>query len=90
MIVEWLLGLASTITQWFWSLWPDWTAPAFLTDVSSQINGVLSNLAGVGAWVDWPYVLAVVAAVLIAWGLGFGVKVIRAVASYLPFIGGSG
>lgn len=90
MITEALLGLWQVVVGWFWSLWPDWTPPEFLTQVGTQINGVLANLDGVGAWVHWVYVLGIITVVLGVWVIGLLIKTARAVATYLPFVGGSG
>lgn len=90
MITEWFLGLAATVTDWFWSLWPDWTPPAFLSGLGDQINAVLANVAGLGAWVDWVFVIPIAGAVFLVWGVGLAIKTARAVASYVPFFGGAG
>lgn len=90
MIVEWIVGLATTVWAWFGSLWPDWTPPAFLVGVDNQVNDLLANSAGLGSWVDWPFVLACVGAVLAVWLITLIVKIALRVASYIPFFGGAG
>lgn len=90
MIVEWLVGLAASMGGWVGSLFPDWTPPAWLSQVSSQVNGLIANLNGVGAWADWAYILVVVSTVLSVWVVALLVKTARALVSYLPFFGGSG
>jgi hypothetical protein len=90
VITEFLIGVGTSVGSWFASLWPSWTPPAFLTDLSTTVNGLLANLNGVGAWADWGFIFGVVAAVLLVWVFSAAVKLIRAVASYLPFIGGAG
>jgi hypothetical protein len=90
VIVEWIVGLFTGIGSWVGSLFPDWTPPAFLTQLASQVNGLLANLNGVGVWVDWTYILVIVVAVLGTWVITLGVKTARALASYLPFFGGAG
>ncbi|GAA2084158.1 hypothetical protein GCM10009840_21060 [Pseudolysinimonas kribbensis] len=90
MIVQWLIDVATGFAAWFASLFPVWEPPEWLVHLDDQVNPVLDNLAGVGAWVDWTFILAVVSAVLLCWGITLSIKVLRAVASYLPFIGGAG
>jgi hypothetical protein len=58
--------------------------------IDEQVNGFFASFDGVGVWAPWPLVLACVAIALATWVIGVTVKTIRAVASYIPFFGGSG
>lgn len=90
MIVEWLISLGATVSNWFASLFPVWDVPEFLVDFDATLNDVLGNLSGVGAWVDWLYILLIVTAVMAVWGIALLIKVARAVAAHVPFVGGAG
>lgn len=91
MITEWLLGLGQTVVTWFASLFPPADEmPDFLRDLDSTISGLLSNLSGIGAWVDWAYIIVIVLAVAGLWLVAFGIKVLRALIAHLPLIGGKG
>lgn len=90
MIVEWWFSLTIGVNVWLASLFPAWDAPAFLVDFDNTVNGVMSNLSGVAVWADWVYILVVVGAVILVWGIAFVVKLARAVVAHVPFFGGSG
>lgn len=90
MIVTWLLGIGDNVSAWLAGMWPDWTPPDFLVHFDTTLNGILHNLDGVSVWADWPFMLVVVALVLGVWATTAGVKLVRAIASYLPFVGGAG
>jgi hypothetical protein len=59
----------------------------------SDANGLLSQIwgwgAGLGAWVPWQLIGVVVAAVLACALIGFLIKIVRIVASFLTLGGGS-
>lgn len=90
------------ITEWFITLWrdlvlavigwfeTDWEVPSFLLEFDDFVNGFLANVAGLGAWVDWVYVFVVIGAVLVVWTVGLGLKLARAIAAHIPFVGGAG
>ena len=90
MIIEWLLGIGVAIAQWFVDLLPDWDVPPEITNFDGMVNDFFATFEGVGVWAPWPLVLACVAIALGSWVIGITVKTARAVASYLPFFGGSG
>ena len=90
MIVEWLLALGADMSAWFAGLQADWTPPVFLTEFATNLNSLLADLNGVGVWADWAYILAIVGIVLATWGITFAIKIVRAIASYIPFFGGAG
>jgi hypothetical protein len=79
------------MADWFASLFPeDWEVPEFLVGIDGMINDVLDNTSGIGAWVDLPYILVVVGAVVLLWTIAFLIKVARALIAHLPLIGGKG
>ncbi|MDI1338133.1 MAG: hypothetical protein PSU94_18280 [Lacunisphaera sp.] len=90
MILEWLLGIGVTIGDWFASLFPDVEVPPFLTGLDSMLNDLFAQLGGVSVWADWGFIFVVVGVVVVVWGIAFTIKIVRAIASYLPFIGGAG
>lgn len=90
MITEWFISIGTTIATWFANLFPDWTPPAFLVNLGDTINSTVSNLSGVAVWVDWGTEMTIAGVVTAVWISTFGVKIVRALASYIPFVGGSG
>lgn len=91
MVTEWVfdvfVSLAAFVGSWFVV---EWEVAPFFVNFDSTINDVLDNLSGVGAWVDWGITFTVVGAVVLAWIVGLGVKLVRQIAAHLPVIGGSG
>lgn len=91
MIWQWLMDAWTSIQLWIVSLFPsDFTVPDFFVHFDATLNGVIANLNGVGAWIDWPVAIACVSATVLVWGVAATIKLVRAVASYLPFFGGAG
>lgn len=90
MIIEWLLGIGATVSNWFASLFPVWEPPEFLATFDDIVNDVLQNVGGIGVWADWVFILVVVGAVVSVWLIALGIKVIRAIAAHIPFFGGAG
>lgn len=91
MIIEWLVGVAMGIATWFTGLFAtDWEVPTFLSGLDNTLNSVFANISGVSVWADWGFIIAVVLVVVSTWAVGLSVKVVRAIASHIPFFGGSG
>lgn len=91
MIVQWLFDLNAQLQGWLTAQFPtDWTVPDFFANLDDTVNSVLSNLNNVGVWVDWPVVIGCVSAVVLTWVATAAIKLIRAIASYIPFFGGAG
>jgi len=90
MITEWLINVGATVATWFLSLIPSWQIPDFFTTLDSQINSLFAGASGFSVWVPWTVVVTAIGISLGSWVIGLSVKAIRAIASYLPFIGGAG
>lgn len=90
MITEAVVHVACLFAAWVATLFPSWQVPDWFSGLGTTINGVLANLNGVGVWVPWTVILSVVTAVLGTWVVCAGIKLMRAIASYIPFFGGAG
>lgn len=90
MIVEKLLDLVGWIVGAVADLFGPWTPPDELVDASKSINGLLTNMAGLGAWMNWGVLAGCVATATAAWGVVVGIKLVRAIAAHIPFLGGAG
>ena len=75
---------------WLAGLFPEWEIPEFFAEFDATINSLMGSLHGVAVWADWAYILVVVSSVVFVWGFAFIVKLARAVAAHIPFVGGSG
>lgn len=90
MIIEWLVAVGEGFIGWLTGLMPEWDPPAWFIAFDEQVNGVFATLDGLGAWIDWVLLLVVVGLALATWLTCLSIKALRAVASYVPFFGGSG
>lgn len=90
MIIEFFIGLGLDVANWIGTLFEPIEIPAWATDALNGIAGFLTSIAGLGAWTPWAAIGAAVGLTLAVFGVMFGAKLVRAVASYLPFIGGAG
>lgn len=90
MITEWFIKIGATIAQWFFGLFPKAGPPAFVSDFDDMFNTLTQGAAGLGAWVDWAFIIPVVLATLLVYGITFAVKLVLKTAAFIPFFGGSG
>jgi hypothetical protein len=88
MIAEALIRIGVGFVNFILGLLPDAGPPAWMQD-----GGVLSSIwqygAGLGAWIPWPIVGTVLAAVFACMVAGFVIKVVRIIASFATVGGGS-
>ncbi len=88
MIVEFFIGLWDTIATAVLGLMPKDPAPDFLVNADGVLNTLLQSIQGMGAWVDIPFAITVVTAVLGAWLVGATVKIVRWLIGLIPTMGG--
>lgn len=89
MIVVWLLTAISTVGQGVINALPSLDPPAWLTDVSGPLQGILDAASGMGVWVPMQLAITVAGAVLACLVVGFGIKITRIVLSFITLGGGS-
>lgn len=89
MITDALLAFVAwvveTVTGWL----PDYETPAWVADVGAGLQPILDTAGELGSWVPVEFGLTVAGAVLGAVVVGFGIKIVRSVASYFLAGGGS-
>lgn len=90
MIVEWLMTVSAGFTEWVASLMPDWDPPGWMTDPLGPVVTGIGAGASMGAWVDWTAVGVIVGTTTLVFAIAFGIKLVRAILSYVPLIGGAG
>lgn len=90
MIVEWLLGLATTVVNALAGLANGFSPPAWFVNLDGTIRSVTQALDGLGVWANWPLIGACAVAVLGSWTLFGNVKLFRVGASHVPLVGGGG
>lgn len=89
MITQWIGEFFSALVNFVLGLLPTVSPPSWLTDGSGYLATIWGYGAGLGAWIPWSLVGVVFAAVLVCIGIGFGIKVVRIVASFATIGGGS-
>lgn len=90
MIIEWLIAVAADVAIWMATLFPEWELPAWLLDPQGPMRIMLEGYNGLGVWFDWGVLGTCVVATVTAFVAGGGTKLLRSVATHLPFVGGSG
>ena len=89
MIVEWFLGVAVSLFHSLMGALPVATVPAWLSDSSGAMATVFSAAGSMGVWFNAQLLIVVLGAVLALWLVGFSIKLVRIVASFLTAGGGS-
>lgn len=90
MVIEWLYSLLDGMAQWFLQQFPaDPQVISFIRDAAGVIQGALTNAQGLGAWVDWAYLILVFGIVTGVWLIGILIKVIRWLIGLIPTMGGA-
>jgi hypothetical protein len=89
MITRLLLDFFAGLVGFATGLLPTVAPPAWIADGSGYLRTIFEAGHGLGAWVPWSVVTAVVAVVLACLAVSFGIKVVRIVASFLTAGGGS-
>jgi hypothetical protein len=84
-LLRFVAWVVETVDSWM----PTYTTPAWLSDLSGNLQPVLDTAASLGNWVPMALGLQVAGAVLLAVIVGLGIKVVRSVASYFLAGGGS-
>jgi hypothetical protein len=90
VITQAIVHAALGIATWFCTLFPAWDPPAWFVSLGSSLAGLVSGMSGLGGWIDWPIVSVIAAAAIGTWLVCLGIKALRAIASYIPFVGGAG
>lgn len=88
MIIELLVNVLVGFFTFVLGLFPEGSLPTFLGN-QQYLQDIWNMAAGLGAWVPWSLFGTVAAFVLGSVAIGFGIKVVRLVASYFLAGGGS-
>ena len=89
MITEWLLGVGGWLLHTLLSALPVVTVPTWISGSDSAFSTVFSAADSMGVWFPTTLVVSVLTGVLTLWVVGFGIKVVRIVASFFTAGGGS-
>lgn len=89
MIFEAVVGFFVALVDFFLGLLPSSTPPEWFLTAGDAVSDVLAHAAGLGAWLPLPLAVTVFGALLASVLVGFGIKVVRIVASFFTAGGGS-
>lgn len=90
MITEWLVSVGAGFGAWVATLFPELELPDWFTGVDDIVNGVFAYGDGLGAWVAWDIVPAILLLPIAIWAVGLTVRAARAAIGHVPFVGGKG
>jgi hypothetical protein len=88
VIVEWLFGAFESILHVVLGALPVVEVPTWM-DTTGPMATVFGYAASMGVWVPTTLLVTVLGALLAAWLMGFAIKAIRIVASFMTVGGGS-
>lgn len=89
MILEAIVNFFAGVVEFFLNLLPSMDPPGFVTGFGEKVSDVLGYASGLGAWLPLGLVATVTGALIVCIGVGFGIKVVRIVASFFTAGGGS-
>lgn len=89
MITDWFLNLLGSIVTGLLDTLPHVDVPDWLASASEGASTIAGYGAGLGVWIPAPLIMGVVLTLLATWLIGFGIKAVRIVASFLTLGGGS-
>jgi hypothetical protein len=91
MIVEFFLGVAAGIVQWFLTLLPDMTAAGgVIVTASNSLSSVLAGAGALSAWMPFEVLAITFGVVMTLYVGGVVLKIFLRLFSYVPFFGGAG
>jgi hypothetical protein len=89
MIVEWFLGLLVSLLESLLAAIPTFDPPSWFTSSTSGFASVFAVSQSMGVWLPVNLGFTVAVALLTCIVIGFGIKLVRIVASFLTAGGGS-
>ena len=89
-MIQWVFDLLAALINFFLSLFPDMPPiQSLAAQIASGVSTISSYASKVGEFVPWSLVTGCMATIFAALIVGFIIKVVRIVASFLTAGGGS-
>lgn len=88
MITNWIISALSSVLHFIMGALPVLSVPSWL-DTSGPMATIFANASSMGVWLPMGLLTTVLGALLVAWGVGFAIKITRIVASFFTVGGGS-
>jgi hypothetical protein len=89
VITTWILEIGGNFFHWLLGLLPTITAPSWLTDNNGAMTTVFTDAGLMGVWFPSTLLISALLGLLVILATGFGIKVVRVVASFFTAGGGS-
>lgn len=89
MVTDWLVQIGAWAVAVLLSPLHLPAVPSWLSGAGATIGQVGQYVEGLGAWIPWPVVIAVLATWVLVLGVSVGIKLVRIALSHIPFIGGN-
>jgi hypothetical protein len=90
MIAQAFLDFISGLMAWILQPFSGVDFAPWVTQLDINVGTVLSYLSGLGVWIDWAFVSAVLGGVALIWTICFSVKLVLRIVSHIPEVGGAG
>lgn len=90
MIVQAFLDFAVGVMGWVLAPLQAVDFAPWVTQMDVNVGTVLGYLGGLGVWIDWSFVAAVLGGVALIWGICFAVKILLRLWAFVPQVGGAG
>jgi hypothetical protein len=88
VITSWILDLIADVWEAFLGAIPVPSEDSWVSDISGSVSWVATTLSGLGAWIPFSLLGAVLGTVAVVWGVAVGIRIGRMVLSL--FTGGGG
>jgi len=89
VITEWVLGVGGWLLHTLLGALPVMSVPGWMSSNDGAFSTVFGAAGSMGVWFPSTLVVTVLLAVVATWLVGFGIKLVRIVASFLTAGGGS-
>lgn len=89
MVTDAIIGILTDLLLTVLDLLPVLTLPGWASSATSGVGSIMGIASSMGAWIPLTLTVTVAIAVLAAYGIAFGIKLARIVASFLTAGGGS-
>ena len=89
MITELVVEVLTSVAAFVGSLFPTWQTPAWVTSMSGWLDGLAPYTSGLSPWIPWDHFSTVLGLLVAALGAALVIKLVRIVASFATFGGGS-
>lgn len=89
VILDAILSVLAAVVGWVASLFPSAAPPAWFVNLSDTFQGLLNQFGTMGTWMPTNLAVLVFGAWIACVGIGFAIKLVRIIVSFVTVGGGS-